>query len=209
MTYCHRNEQPSFACSVAAGVAERFFRQRKFQFPPAFTSALGSGRVRGVSTQTAAHTMLYLSCIFFSLCGFALSVAQRDVSAIELGEVIADIAQHVADDGGYAVDFTNAFAGSSRVDNGAVSGKHVPPAFAGLETPPDAEVVTLQPAVETAEDVAHAAVAFESARASKRAASTRVYDADWQRMLDAEAGAIKRLLRAELVLSPGGASHGL
>ena len=153
--------------------------------------------------------MFYLSCVSCLLCGFALSAAQRDVSAIELGQVIGDIARHVAEDDGYAVDFANAFAGAPHDENGAVSIENAPPVFAGADALADAEVVTLQPGVETAEDIARAAAALASVRASKRAAATRVYDADWQRMLDAEAGALKRLLRAELVLSAGVASHSL
>ena len=138
-----------------------------------------------------------------------MSAAQLDVSAIELGQVIADISRHVAEDDGYAVDFANAFAGAPHRENGAVMNENAPPAFAGADAFADAEVVALQPGVETAEDIARAAVALESARASKRAAATRVYDADWQRMLDAEAGALKRLLRAEFVLPAGVASHSL
>jgi hypothetical protein len=53
--------------------------------------------------------------------------------------------------------------------------------------------------MEATEDVARAADAFAGARASKRAASTSAFDADWQSMLDAETRAIGKLLRAELL----------
>ena len=124
---------------------------------------------------------------------------QGGVSAVDLGRTVADIALRVAEDDGYGVAFAGALSKALRGKTAIASQEFAPPAFVGLDALAGADVVTLRPAMETTEDVARAADAFAGARASKRAASTSAFDADWQSMLDAEARAIGKLLRAELL----------
>ena len=125
-----------------------------------------------------------------------------------MGRAVADIAQRVAEDDGYGVDFAaDALSKALRGEVAIASKDFAPPAFVGLDALAGAEVVTLRPPIETTEDVARAAAAFEGARASKRAASTSAFDADWQRMLDAEARAIGKLLQTELVASASAPGH--
>lgn len=153
-----------------------------------------------VPTSQAAPAMVSLSsCVLCTFFACAVCEMQGDVSAVDLGRTVADIAQRVAEDDGYGVAFAGDLSKALRGETAIASQEFAPPAFVGLDALAGADVVTLRPAMEATEDVARAADAFAGARASKRAASTSAFDADWQSMLDAETRAIGKLLRTELL----------
>ena len=143
-----------------------------------------------------------------ALCSFyclAVSAVQGDVSAIELGRAVADMAQHVAQGDGHASDIADGLARALRGESAVASSGVAPPSFFGVDAIAGAEVITLRPPAEATQDIGRAVAALGDARVSRRAALTSAYGADWQRMLDGEKRAISKVLRAELVLATAAA----
>ena len=119
-----------------------------------------------VPTSQAAPAMVSLSsCVLCTFFACAACEMQGDVSAVDLGRTVADIAQRVAEDDGYGVAFAGDFSKALRGETAIASQEFAPPAFVGLDARAGADVVTLRPATEATEDVARAADAFAGSRA--------------------------------------------
>ena len=77
-----------------------------------------------------------------ALCSFyclAVSAVQGDVSAIELGRAVADMAQHVAQDDGHVSDIADGLARALRGESAVASSGVAPPSFFGVDAVAGAE----------------------------------------------------------------------
>ena len=172
----------------------------------------------GVSVQAFSVVLRQLPCCVsiamvrssFVACFVWVAAAAQDQHrggdlAAELGKVIAEIAGKVALEDGYGDEFAAAFSHGQRAGSTHGSAPDGAVAFADVRGVEAGHTLTLRPPQETTEDVARSISALAATDASTRDAAKTSYAEAWQRMLDAEARAVQRIVKTELaslVVSP-------